>query len=768
MRRPVFWLTLFFVLGLLTGYRFAVPPSIGFGLAAVLWLTTLFLYRRHHSRTSYFFLLAFFTLGLFYLPARLPTIPVLGDGDYRGTVVSAPDFSSDRVQYRLRITAKDGKALYPPLAVKLTVWQGPQDRVFAPGTRLAFHGEVRLPEGAKNPGGFHYRRYLNGQGLTATVSLANPRLLHAFGKATINPLIPLAYYLKTRLLSALAQRLPGSEYALAAGLVFGETGNLPASVMDYFADTGTIHILSVSGLHVGFVMAMALALCAPFKNPRLSFLITVPLLFFYALLTGAAPPVVRSAIMGTLYLLGNMLDRESDGLNTLALAALCILLFTPWAVLDIGFILSFSAMAGLILFTPPLSKKLSFLPDKLSAIAAGSVAAQLATWPFSLQYFQRLALWAPLANLVIVPVAGVATLMGLIGAAFSLLVPALGSLLLTVSRLPLALLLGSARLFSSFPGASLWLPHPTGFSLVCYALLLLCTFGTGLSLRPKHRRLLAGTMAAVLIFSFYIPRQPAHLLLTFLDVGEGDSLLIRTPEGHAILIDGGGAPAGSNFDIGERVLLPALGELGVRRLSAVVITHPHGDHYGGLFAVGRRIPVGEVWVGPGTGDQGYQDLLRLFAERRIPIRKATAGKELVLGKGVRCTVLFPPPHHPEDNPNNQSLVLRVTYGKTSFLLTGDLETEGENFLLRDRPLLRADVLKIGHHGSATSTGWPFLRAVSPKIAILSVGRNNFGHPSAEVLARLKEQGVVLLRTDEKGAITLHSDGRQIWWETWLS
>jgi competence protein ComEC len=257
--------------------------------------------------------------------------------------------------------------------------------------------------------------------------------------------------------------------------------------------------------------------------------------------------------------------------------------------------------------------------------------------------------------------------------------------------------------------------------------------------------------------------------VTFLDVGQGDSALIQTPGGRAILVDAGGRyedGTAAPSDIGERVVVPALRRAGVRRLDVVVLTHPHEDHAGGLPAVFRALPVG-LWLDSGQAHAapGYTEALRLARTKRIPFHVTTAGERVEVEPGVALEVLAPTPplfSGTRDDLNNNSIVFRLVYGRARFLFCGDAAWEAEERLLRSGADLRADVLKAGHHGSATSSGAPFLAAVAPRFAVISCGRHNrYGHPADATVARLQAAGAAVYRTDEDGGIVMTTRGDDI-------
>lgn len=273
-------------------------------------------------------------------------------------------------------------------------------------------------------------------------------------------------------------------------------------------------------------------------------------------------------------------------------------------------------------------------------------------------------------------------------------------------------------------------------------------------------------LIAAIIWLVALRNKPETLIAVFLDVGQGDCIFLRTPSGHTILVDGGGRSDDPKTDIiGPRVVEPFLRREGVNKIDLVVLTHPHEDHVQGLVSVVRDFRVGMV-LDPGIpqGSKAYQEFLKTVQRRRVLYRRATRGQEIDFGDGVRARVLNPPPNHlvgTEDDTNNNSIVLRITYGKSAILLTGDAGADAETDIMASGANLASDVLKVCHHGSLTGTSEEWLDAVRPKIAVISVGKNSFGHPSKAVVERLAGRGIKVYRTDRDGAITVSFSARNL-------
>jgi competence protein ComEC len=543
--------------------------------------------------------------------------------------------------------------------------------------------------------------------------------------------------------------------ALARALVLGDPSRLPEEGLRGLRRTGLAHVTAVSGLHVALVAGAVWLAAAQLPGGlarRARIALSLSAVALYVLAVGPAPSLLRASAMALLAGAALLAERPPAPANALGGAVLLLVLQDPAAVSRPAFQLTVAATAGLLGIAPRLAERWSRLPSKLAAPLAASVGAQLATLPFALPRFCVLSPVSPLLNLVAVPWAALALACCLAWTALAVAAPTLAA----AARPALdrvAAPFSWPSLLPPEPWASLpVLLSPAGAALL--ALLLAAAL-----LLPARRALLAGVVLALGVLAFPafapIPGTPGRGAaggtdpeLAALDVGQGDAILLR--DGRlAALVDGGGWNRG---DLGARVLLPALLAEGVRRLDAVVLTHPDRDHCEGLVDVAGWLPVAEVWMGPGWEED--ECAARLLALPRARVRLLAAGDQAALGRW-RLSVL-----HPERDErrgrNERSLVLLARTRGRRFLLTGDVERWGEARLVSCcAERLRADVLKVAHHGSRTSSTESFLEAAAPRLGLVSAGVDNlYHHPAADVVARFEARGIRLLRTDRDGMIHL--------------
>jgi competence protein ComEC len=545
-------------------------------------------------------------------------------------------------------------------------------------------------------------------------------------------------------------------------LVTGGRGMLSPELEELYRDAGIFHVMAISGAQVAIVILVFYFVLRRFGVSEVATLWTLLLVVpVYAAFCGSGPPVVRAALAASFIVGARLLSLDRPHMNALALAALLLLLWEPLWLGDPGFQLSFAAMAAILWLAEPLMSRLRSL-GFLAAPLSVSIAAQATVVPITAWHFHGLTWVAPLASLVAVPLSGAIVIVGL---AIALLpdIPVITELLSLGAHAGVYLLTGTARIASALPGATFAIARPSILWMLAYYASVVCVRHGGGRARALGIFLL-GALVAFLPFGRGVEvGEPGTLVATALDVGHGDAIVLSLPEGQRVLIDGGGLPA-TSFDVGERVVLPYLLDHGGRRLDAVVVTHADYDHIGGLPAIVDSLAVGEIWEGGTRWDRpAYRRLRESARKRGVPIRRLRPGESFRWG-GVQWEILAAsgtPGMEPSEKENDRSIVMRLTLGESTLLLTGDAGEDLERALLSSGVPLEVDLLKIAHHGSDSSTGARFLDAVTPRFAIVSSReRVDWPLPSPRVLARLRDAGIPYARTDVDGAITvrLHPNG----------
>lgn len=619
-------------------------------------------------------------------------------------------------------------------------------------------------------------------------------------------------------------RLDPDDAAMVAAMLFGDRARLRPSLRVGFERTGTFHLFVVSGLHISLLAAALFGLLRRVRLPELpAALLTLSLTASYALLTGWGAPVQRALLMTAAFLLGRALGRETTGLNALGLALLLLLAVNPRMLLETGFqmtALVILAVAGLAVpisdrWLRPVALALRHIdlvvldarqPPRLAelrvrlrmwrALLRDLGGAPLRGIPVSLlrmllsvaealvfgaaielcmllpmaMYFHRATLLALPVNLLAIPLLAVllcVALLTFVAALIQLKLALLPGAVLTLCLHGVRFLVSHVSRVSI---ADLRVPAPPPGALVCAGALLVFSC---VALRSRHRAAVAAGLCAALLLPLVVlipgsPQlYPGRLEVTAIDVGQGDSLLVASPEGRTMLVDAGGpnglAPSSDRWDVGEEVVAPYLWSRRLRRLDVVLLSHAHSDHMGGMPAVLRDLRPRELWIGPHPTQAPALDALLSEAQRLgITVRSFHAGEHTSLGS-VLIDVLAPTADYtnPGEPRNDDSLVIRLRLGAASVLLAGDAEAASESAMLATGTLTPVTLLKVGHHGSRTSTRPDFLQALAPRAALVSVGMHNtFGHPRPEVLRRLEDAHVHTWRTDRQGAHTflLAADG----------
>ena len=638
--------------------------------------------------------------------------------------------------------------------------------------------------------GFSYREYLARKAIYSTFERAwIERLAENQGSGFWARL----YAARDGLRLSIARLMRAPESALLQGIVLGIRSEIPDELYEEFNVTSTSHVLVISGANVVIVTALLARAFGWVLGRRLGYWVTMAGLGAYILLVGAEVPVLRAGIMAGLYLTGRQLGRGTISYVSLCAAAFFITIFAPLSLWDTSFQLSFLATAGLVFLSEPFERlldnhcwarvtgpRLQPVLRHLGEMASVTLAPQVMVLPLVATSFGRLSPVAPLANLLIAPVQPWIMAWGCASALLGLsawLHP-IARMLAWVPWLLLAYTRAVVHWMSGWPSASIPVADDTSLWLgrgIYGVLALLALVRRPVGWRTRFRSLaasrpgwpgFAAAAMALLLLGLTIGRLPDHRLhVHILDVGQGDAILITTPRGRQVLVDGGPSPT---------ALFAALGKampFWDHSLDLVVATHADGDHTTGIVPLLERYDVGG-WLDNGTEESSLllQECLRRLEVSRIPRHIAVAGDRIILDEDISLEVVHPRSGRYSSGvtaSNNNSVVLLLHHGANSFLLTGDIEAEAEHDLIHSARSLQADVLKVAHHGSGGSTTDEFLKAVDPAFAAISLGTDNrSGHPAAETLARLEgRRGILLLRTDLQGTLEFISDGRQLWIKT---
>jgi competence protein ComEC len=768
-------------------------------------------------------LAVFFTGALTESLNRPPNPPTIDASSkeimiLEGCVVEPTVFSKDREQFTLEL-AEGARA-----RVTFNLDDDAPQRLDY-GQRIEIEARIRPPHNYNNPGSFDYTLYLARQKIYWTATMAHHTTARILPGRCGSKFWSIIYTIRTTAIDRIEKLYPDDQYStgMMEAILIGEKSKLEKVWTENFRRTGTYHTLIIAGFHVTILAACLLFLLRICNlNPTQALAITCLAAWLYALISGANAPAVRAAAGFTLFAVSKFFFRRGRVLNLLSAVAIIYLLYDPAQLFDAAFQLSFLCVAVIGAFAAPLLDATS-VPLARALRSPATVAADPHLPPRSAQLRVELRLIAETFHpMVLVPLAfllrialfayelavvstviqiGLALPMAIYfhrvsfsGFSSNLIVTPLMGALVPVgflaiftgwhwtAQLASVMLNISAKVVNwhakldpnwRIPDPPMWLAISFLASLLALALLI------------QHKYLRWPTLAASLAFFTLLIRQPfpsqppsypavgrtgprpVLLELTAIDVGQGDSLLVIFPTGTKMLVDGGGhlqfgRARPSTFDPGEEVVSPYLWSRGIAKLDIVVATHAHQDHIGGLPAILENFRPRELWVGANP----QPALLETAARLNIQVINQHAEPAFNLS-GAQIEILSPPAGFPPTKAvNNDSLAFRICYGARSFLLTGDMEKPMEARLLSEGQDLHADVLKVAHHGSKTSTIQPFLDAVAPSIALISDGfENSFGHPNKDVLARLHDRHSAVLRTDLDGLVTVRTDGQHLIMDT---
>lgn len=639
------------------------------------------------------------------------------------------------------------------------------------GEKITFKGVMeKIPE-VKNPHEFNYREYLASENIHLECQLTKIK--------RITPIIKYDnwFWWREKINKIIDRNFSPSNIPVAMALLLGDKSALSKQTKSNFNRAGISHLLAVSGLHVGFIIMPFWFLVPWFwyhkKGKPFAILLIAGVLFLYAGITGFRLSVIRASIMAFLFLFARVYQKKSNSINIMATAALLILFVNPTALFDVSFQLSFGAVAVILLLYPVIQRtlpqklrygKFSFLPT----IVIISIIVQFGLFPLLIWYFHQFSIIAPVANIFAIPMAQVIVLWSWICIGLGALFPVIGHL----ANWPSNLLVNGLRSLSQHLTMLRWswinvrLFSPLLF-ITWVSILMLITVWHNKRLRWKWLIIFMISLIVIQIPFIYQKMQPPVLKLTVFDVGQGDALFLQTPEHKHIFIDTGVWHLYSNS--GDKILVPELQAMGIRHIDAIILTHPHADHIGGVVSLIKHFSVDTIYnSGIPHKSKLYHRYLRLARVKHIPVKHLHRGYPLSIDSSIGLFVLSPGTHITSDKSYQHSIVLKVVYGQTSFLFTGDVEKPSEIHM--DHifgSFLESDLLKVAHHGSNTSSSSGFLKLVNPRIAVISAGHHNRYHlPDKTVINRIIKSGASIHYTSLEHALIFTSDGKHITEREW--
>jgi len=668
-----------------------------------------------------------------------------------GVVISIPDKSSQRVNFALsceKLTTDEGEI---EVGGKTQVFLSTSDSTEIDfGDRVSLSGRLSIPPASVNPGLFNYRKYLEYQNIHSLFSVYRSEDIKRLERPRIGIFRFAILIIRQKIDFVIKSTLPQLESSILAGLLLGERRSLDKNIQEMFVDAGVLHTLAVSGLNVALVLFIFFAFFRGVGIPKkTSYFLTIFVVILYAEATGGRPSAIRAAIMATCGLVAFLLDRERHLYNSLALAALIILLLNPFALFDVGFQLSFMATLGILYLTPYFqtylylvkrNRSFNYLLSSL-AVSAGALAG---VYPITALYFNKVSLIALISNILVVPQVGIITALGFSSSILGLFSLVLAKVINTINRLIIVILFKCIQFFASLPFSSQDVVSPPLIFILAYYLFF------ALLPRIESSRLARRSILLFPVFFLFLINgrrffAPDRVRINFLAVGQGDAIHIRLPDSRDILIDGGGALG--KFSVGDRVLIPYLLKNGVSSIDTVFLTHPHYSHLRGLIPVLEKLKVKRVYCNrQNYNDDLVEEFFRIIKKKGIYLKYIASGEKIEYG-GVRFQILNPGILREDVDAN--SLVLKMNYGNFRILFTGDISCAVQDELSGEE--VESDVLQIPNHGKVPISP-KFLYKVAPKYGIIS---RKFRMRKLED----KWRNIKFFSTSKNGAVGIRTDGK---------
>lgn len=627
------------------------------------------------------------------------------------------------------------------------------------GDYIKINAKIELPSKARNYMGFDYKRYLKSKKIIATIlDVENVEILDVNKANTAENIFN---SVRNNIKKIMYKLLPKDARELAIGMMIGDKEELDANITENFKNSNLTHMLAVSGAHISYVI-LGLNLMLKKTSNRFRKIFIICFLIFFVGVTDFTPSVQRASIMAILLLISTMLYRSQDTYTSIAFSGLVILIINPYSFFDVGFQLSFGGTIGIVLMYNNLIKRFKTngkLKDYIVSSVCVSVCANLIIIPIMAFNFNTVSLTFWISNLLAGPFLGVIIILGFCVYLLSFVIFPVAKIISIPLKYLTYILLIIVKYCSKIPFSSITIRTPYIFEILIYYIVLYLVFNY-VKIKPYFKKLVVIILIAILIANSCIHVQNhGNMIIYFIDVGQGDSTLIRTAKNKTILIDGGGSE-NSSFDVGEKTLLPYLLDRKITVLDYVVISHFDTDHCGGILYLMEHIKVKNIIISKqGKESSNYNKFKNIVLDKGIYVIFVKKGDKIKIDNETYMDVLFPSNNLISDNIlNNNSIVTKICYNNFSILFTGDVEEIAENEICSQYNTtnkLKANILKVAHHGSKTSSTAEFIKMVKPQIALIGVGeKNKFGHPNDGVIQRLKNMNTKIYRTDKMGEIVI--------------
>lgn len=619
------------------------------------------------------------------------------------------------------------------------------------GDSLYIEGEFKQPEEARNYKGYNYKQYLKTKKIIGTVELEKVKILKSSNGSFI-------HNIQKYIRDTINGTLTDEEGNLLLAILLGDKDKLSEDIQESFKTSNLSHMLAVSGAHVSYIiLGLTYVLQNSIIGKKNGKIVCIIFLLAFMAITNFTPSVTRACIMAILTLFSSIIYRKSDVYTNISVAALITLIFNPYSLLDLGFQLSYGGTIGIIIFIKRIQEKKSNskVINYIKQMALVSIYANIIIIPIMMYHFNTVSFTFIISNIMASPILGIIVITGFLFIIASITVKPLTRLIAIFIKPILSILIKISQICSKLPFSNILVVTPYMFNVISYyAIILYCIK----SKKNNKCKIIIGLLIVLILINFIIYIFPQKLRIFFIDVGQGDSTLIITPDKKTVLIDGGGS---DSFDVGEKVLLPYLLDRRILKIDYVLISHFDTDHCGGILTIMEKVKVKNIIISEqAEHSENYERFKKLMIHKKIRLIEVKKGDKIKIGRYSEFKILFPTSRLLSENPlNNNSIVAQFNYNNFKMLFTGDIEKLAEQQILKtEKAEIRADILKVAHHGSKTSSIPEFIKAVRPKIALIGVGKNNtFGHPNQQTIKNLENIKCRIYRTDLQGEIIIKID-----------
>ena len=646
------------------------------------------------------------------------------------------------------------------------------------GNKIKLEGTYIKPSKSRNYRGFDYSNYLKTENIYGTIEQNGK--IELIKEKNINYLFINLYKVKNKIIKNINNKFPEETRGVVLGILLGDKSSIEEDVRQNFADSSLSHILAVSGTHISYVVICISVLFKKLKlNKNIRKVLTSLVLFMYLYLVDFSASATRAVIMSNIVILQMLFYRKQDTITTIAFSSIIILINNPYAILNIGFLLSYGGTIGIILFVNRISieSKEDFFQrfkSYLKDICIVTISAQTIIMPIIIYYFNTISFTFIISNIIASLIIGPIIMIGLVIIAISFFKIPIISLIIRFYNILIVILVRTADIISKIPMSKIYLKTPTTLEIIFYYSVVFL-IALLIYIKKSNRKFIKKTIQIdiynlknffinnrnkVLIFISIVSlisitsiKIPKELKINFIDVGQGDSCLITTPQNKKVIVDSGGS---ESYDVGKNVLLPYLLDKRITKIDYIMISHFDTDHCKGFEYVLENLKVKNVIISKQSEtSENFKQIMKIIRKKRINLIVVQKGSKIKIDNFTTVDIISPHSENIADNMNDNSIVAKLEAYNFSILFTGDASEKIEKELIKEKINLKSDILKVSHHGSKTGTSEEFLKSVKPKIALIGVGENNkFGHPTKDVIKRLTENKIKIYRTDTDGEIRI--------------